>query len=331
MEGVELIRQSRGELIECSYMGRICITGEDGVIKALGDPSGYAYYRSASKPIQSLPVIMRRLNEKYGLTKKETAILSGSHWAQQQHIEALTSIMEKTGLREEDMIMLPTYPRDPVMMEKVIREGTGKRKIYHNCSGKHLGIMMLQRELGGDVRDYWKRDSIAQHEILAAISALTGTEKDRIMIGVDGCGVPVYAVPLKGIADSYLRLACPDLIKDDELRDAVIRNREAIHSAPYMLDATERASAIIDSDPGFIGKDGALGLYVMGITEKRMGIAVKINDGNGSKAVYVILNILKQLGYTGDIIKRLEKLVPDEIVNDNDFVVGKQEPVFSIL
>lgn len=330
MQGVELIKQYRGELLEDIHMGRLCIVDENGVKLNYGDPESYAYYRSASKPIQSLPVSLLHLPEKFGLTDTEAAILSGSHWAERRHIEALESIMKKAELKEEDMIMLPVFPRDAEMNRYVIKNDLPKRKIYHNCSGKHLGLMMLARELGDDIGDYWKIESKAQQEVLKVISAMTDTAVSEIVIGTDGCGVPVYAVPMKNIARSYLKLACPDLIRDEKLRSAVECNRRYIHTAPYMLDATERASAIIDSTVDLIGKDGALGLYAVGISSLRLGIVVKINDGNDEKAVFCIKNVLKQLGYDSSITDRLDKLIPDTIVNDNRFTVGRQEVLFKI-
>ncbi|MBR3841810.1 MAG: asparaginase [Christensenellaceae bacterium] len=330
MEGVELIKQYRGDLLECIHRGRLTIVSEKGVELALGDENSYAFYRSASKPIQSLPVVIRHLPEKYGLTDTEAAILSGSHWAQKQHVEALESIIAKTGLKEEDMIMLPTYPRDQEMLHHVIKNDLPKRKIYHNCSGKHLGIMLLARELGEEIGNYWKIESKAQGEILKVISMMTDTPVSEIKIGTDGCGVPVYAAPMKNLARSYLKLACPDMIEDDDLREAVIRNRRYIHTAPYMMDATGQASAVIDSVDDLIGKDGALGFYALGISSKRLGIAVKINDGNDQKAVFSILNVLRQLGYDEDLTNRLAKVTPDTIVNDNKITVGYQEAVFKI-
>ena len=80
MEFEPVIKQYRGGMHECTYFGNICIVDENGVRASVGDPEWYSYFRSASKPIQSLPTIMLGLHEKYGLTDAEAAIFSGSHW-----------------------------------------------------------------------------------------------------------------------------------------------------------------------------------------------------------------------------------------------------------
>ena len=93
-------------------------------------------------------------------------------------------------------------------------------------------MMLLARELGEPVSDYWIRGSRTQDEILSVISQMTNVPPDSIHIGVDGCGVPVYAVPFRAIASSYLRLQQPELIRDERLAEAVARN---VSMQPFLI------------------------------------------------------------------------------------------------
>ena len=138
-----LTEEYRGGLLDLTHYGYISVVDENGkVVYAAGDPEAVVYYRSASKPVQALPVIAHRLDEKYGFTDEETVLFSGSHLGEAFHIDALKSIMRKAGLDPEDLIMKPTVPGSVQANEDRIRAGLPKSKLYHNCSGKHAALML---------------------------------------------------------------------------------------------------------------------------------------------------------------------------------------------
>jgi L-asparaginase II len=199
MRAEALFEEYRGGVLECVHYGAYALVHErDGLIRQKGDADWSCFYRSASKPIQALPVLVRGLHRKYGLTDEETAILSGSHWGDEEHVRVLESILAKAGLNEEQMVMLPAYPVRPSRKDDLLRKNAAPRKLYHNCAGKHLGLMMLARELGEPVESYWRRNSRAQREVRSMIALVSETPEDRIGVGVDGCGVPVRAArPLR--------------------------------------------------------------------------------------------------------------------------------------
>ena len=143
------------------------------------------FYRSASKPVQALPVIAHHLDEKYGFTDEETVLFAGSHLGESFHINALKSIMKKADLNPEDLIMKPTVPGSTEANEERIRQGLPKSKLYHNCSGKHAALMLTQREMGGDVKDYWKVGSVGQNEVLRTMSVLSEYPEEKVVIGIE--------------------------------------------------------------------------------------------------------------------------------------------------
>ena len=303
---------------------------EKGIAASAGSTDWTSFYRSASKPIQALPILIRGLDRKYGLTAEETAIFSGSHWGDREHVRALESIMDKTGLTEEQMIMLPTYPNRQEEKMRLLRANQPPRKAYHNCSGKHLGMMLLARELGEPVERYWVRDSLTQREILHCISLMTDIPAENIRVGVDGCGVPVYAVPFRAIATSYLRLARPELIENEPLRTAVARNVELLHAHPNMIAGENIVCSVLTADPDLIGKSGALGVYALGIRSLGLGIAAKTMDGSHDEFAAAVLRVFQLLGYESGTVEKLRALYPDTIVNDNNEHVGCRKAVFSL-
>ena len=145
-----LLTENRSGTFDLIRYGYICIVDEHSrVLYQAGDPEDFVFYRSASKPIQSLPVFKYGLDRKYGLTDEESAILSGSHAGMPVHVAAVENILRKAGFDEDILCMNPAAPGDEASNERRLRAGLPKRKVYHNCSGKHCALLMVQRELGG--------------------------------------------------------------------------------------------------------------------------------------------------------------------------------------
>ena len=308
-----LISEYRGNVIENVRYGCVAVVGERSrLLAAVGDPDETVYYRSASKPIQALPVIARRLDERYGLTPMETAIFSGSHAGEPMHVEALESIWRKTGLREDMMVMKPVLPESAAAREAVLRAGGTKRKAYHNCSGKHTALMLLQRELTGSPEGYWRPESPAQREVRQAVATLSEVPVEQVRVGVDGCGVPVFAVGLRHIAAGFRNLACPEEIADPALREAARRYIPRLHAFPEMVKGPGTLCTRLNGCAGVVAKGGASGVYGLGLVGARVGI-------------------LRQLGL-GDarVLSVLDALSGAEIVNDNGRVVGRAECVFRL-
>jgi len=183
---VRLTEEFRGGLLDLTHYGYISIVDEKGkVIYSAGDPEAMVFYRSASKPVQALPVIAHHLDEKYGFTDEETVLFAGSHLGESFHVNALKSIMKKADLNPEDLIMKPTVPGSTEANEERIRQGLPKSKLYHNCSGKHAALMLTQREMGGDVKDYWKVGSVGQNEVLRTMSVLSEYPEEKVVIGIE--------------------------------------------------------------------------------------------------------------------------------------------------
>lgn len=325
-----LVEEYRAGVTECVHHGMICIVGENGIVSSLGSCNWTSFYRSASKPMQALPVLTLGLDRKYGLTEEETAIFSGSHWGDDEHIRVCESILRKTGLREEDMVMKSSYPSRIEQKESMIRANLPPRKIYHNCSGKHMALMLLARELGSDVRDYWRQESLAQNIVQQVISYISDTPFEQISVGVDGCGVPVFAVPFHAIARTYLKLACPEFIDDSNLRNAVVHNMKCLHQYPNMIAGEHVVDTIISNNPDMIAKSGAMGLYAIGVHSKKLGVAFKILDGSHDEFGLVAAEILTQLEVAPDTVSEIRQHYPDSLINDNQDIVGKRKSVFRI-
>jgi L-asparaginase II len=327
-----LLVSYRNQTLDTIHMGHLCVVDENSnVLFSVGDPDAFVFYRSCSKPIQALPVIVRRLDEKYSLTEEETTIFSASHLAEPFHVRAVESILAKAGFSESIMIMDPTYPGAFDAELEVRKAGLPPRKIYHNCSGKHSGALLLQRELGGKPEDYWKPNSVAQTEIKRVVAILSETEPDQIQVGVDGCGVPVFAVEMRKIAASFKNLVAPNKIPEADLREAAERYIPRIHRYPQMIRGTGTLCALLNADPNILSKAGAAGVYTIGLKKEKIGIALKMTDGFSTVWPLIIHSLFEQIGYTNkDTLQGLRALMSDQLLNDNKEIVGHYEPCFTV-
>ena len=323
-----LLVETRGELLDLTHRGYIAAVDERGeVIWSQGDPNVMVFYRSASKPIQALPVIARGLDRAFGLTEEESTIFGGSHWGEDCHLKALASIFDKAGLNEDDMVMLPALPGGAAAREAYLRADRPPRRFCHNCAGKHAALMMLQRALTGSVRDYEKLDSPAQREVMRAVSCLS--ETDRIATGIDGCGVPVFAVPLKQIATAFKNLAAPERIADEALARAAASFVPRMAAHPRMVQGAGSLCEALNDDGNIVAKGGANGLYAFGLKKEKIGFAVKVADGSNAYHPLIVRAALRRFGaLSGKTAARLDAMRRDDIVNDCGEVVGRREAIF---
>ena len=319
-----LVNEYRGNILDLVHMGYICVVDEDSrVIWHVGDADETVFYRSASKPLQALPVIARGLDRKYALTREETAIFAGSHQGDTFHVAAMESIFRKAGFTEDMLCMDPAMPQAPHEPD------VQPRKFFHNCSGKHAGALLLQRELGGVERDYWKEDSLAQREIKRAVAVLSEFPEEKVGVGLDGCGVPVFAVGMKNIAIAFKNLVRPEKIAEDALAEAAREFVPRMHEYPLMVKGRNTLCSILNAVPGIVAKGGANGAYGLALKDMGVGVAIKLADGTNGMWPMIIAAVLRELGYkNAGTYELLEGLCHETIVNDNGDAAGTRRAVF---
>lgn len=326
-----LVNEYRGGILECMHYGSIAVCDEKGLLKGLGDTDFFTFYRSSSKPIQMLPLLQLGLDKKYGLTDEEISIMSGSLWCGPRQVELVKSIMQKADISYDTLIMLPCYPMGHDYELALRAAGEKESKLYHNCIGKHLCLIMVQREFGNEA-DYYKLESAVQQRILEAISLFTDVPKEKIGVGIDGCGVPVFAVPMVNMSTSFVRLVAPELLADASLAEATRRNVEIISRYPENLMDARALCGVLCRDPNIVGKVGAQGVYTLGLKKERLGITCKLYEGVSAYFPLILAEILEQLGYENrETIERLRTTFPAEIINATGAVVGEKKAEFTLL
>lgn len=265
------------------------------------------WLHSAAKPFQLLPLLDRKLDLRYGLTDEELVLLASSHLAQPQHVEVLLSLLQKTGLQEDEMILAPTHPHGRLAYRLWKERHGQKRKRYHPCSGNHAAIMLLQRVLTGSTAGYERVDSPAQQEILQYIR--TYAEEEPIL-GLDNCGIPMYKLSFSKIAEAYQRLAAfPE-------SSAVQRFDKALHTVPFMIEGDGCIPTVLCLDRDLIAKTGINHLLAVGMREEKIGIAIHAKNGWGD-VLRVLPQIFREIGFAFQQLTPMLKEIEYQLERDS--------------
>src|SRR5690625_1853495 len=170
-----IAEEYRGGNLENKHEGAMCILDENGkVIYSKGDvENNPIFYRSAMKPIQAIAAFDTDIEEKYSLTREEMALFSASQRGENYHQKSLDSLIKKLGIKEDLLICGESYPLNEQPKIRYICEGKRKRKLLHNCSGKHLGFLAYSREMGESTKDYGEVDHPLQQRIKEEVESLS--------------------------------------------------------------------------------------------------------------------------------------------------------------
>jgi L-asparaginase II len=277
-EDAPLAAVTRGALVESVHRGRLVICDPDGnVFESVGDPEAYIYARSSAKPFQALLLVLSGAADAFGLTDDELAVVCASHNAEEPHLAAVTSILEKAGLTEDDLqsgAHLPLYEPEA---DKLIRSSEEARPIHGNCSGKHAGMLAVCVHEGYETATYRDPAHPLQRRILGLIAEVCGLRDDEVLVAGDNCGVPAFALALQSFAMGLARIATGRALSD-ELALAALRIREAMREHPFMVAGTGRFDTELMDSTDLLVKGGAEAVLAVG-SQEGWGMALKISDG----------------------------------------------------
>jgi L-asparaginase II len=325
-----LAKVYRNGLVEAVHRGSVAVVRDNGdLLYSVGDPYHVTYMRSAAKPLQALPIVESGAVERYGITERELATIVASHSGEVIHTEAVRSILEKIGLDEGDLQCGTHMPYADDVKKALIQKGKEPTPLYNNCSGKHAGMLLISRMKGYPLESYYEPDHPLQEEILVTMRYITAYEE--IMRGTDGCGVPVFALPLYNMALAFSRLANPSDLSPST-KKAAERITHAMQRYPEQIGGTGRLDTdLMKATKKVIGKVGAEGVHCVGVLKKGIGIAVKIDDGNSRARGPVSIEILKELGILNNKeLQLLEKHHTPLSKNCREEIVGKILPVVDL-
>ena len=284
----------RSGFVESVHHGSVVALDANGsTLLAVGDVAGPIFPRSSSKPIQALAMLRGGLD----LDGELLALAAGSHSGEPFHLEGVQQILAGAGLSEQDLQNTPDLPLDESERNSWIASGRGATSLAQNCSGKHSAMLATCVAAGWDIATYRELLHPLQQLIAQTLADLSG--EPAAATGVDGCGAPVMAVSLTGLARAFSRFSiAPE--DTDEARVAA-----AMRAYPQWLGGTRRdVTALIRGVPGLIAKDGAESVYAVGLADGR-GVSLKIADGGQRARPVVMAAVLRRLGIDAEVLDEM--------------------------
>jgi L-asparaginase II len=185
--------------------------------------------------------------------------------------------------------------------------------------------------LGAPLDSYTSPDHPVQRGILAAIAALAGVPMESIPLGIDGCSVPVHALPIRAMARAYAHLANPASAPEYERQLAPLAAAMAAH--PWYIDGTDGADSLMMERGGgrLVVKGGAEGVLCVAVRDASVGLALKVESGRNERAHAVAIEALRQLGLLSDAeVLAMGDLARPPVYNHRHILVGETAPVVTL-
>ncbi len=302
------VESTRGDLVESVHRVSAAVVDETGrLLAAAGDPSLITYWRSAAKPFQALPLLDDGAAAAYGLGAEELALACASHSSERVHLDVAARFLAKIGAREEELACGPHPPLGAAVAEMVLRTGHPLSPRWSNCSGKHAGMLALARHRGWDAKGYERAGHPVQERMIEEVERWSDVRRADMRFAVDGCTALCFGLPLSGMALSYARFAAAPEPSAAALRDAMTGH-------PMLVAGTGRfCTELMSAWPGgVIAKVGAEGVYSAALLDERIGIALKVEDGDMRSAPVALMGVLRALVTSGRGAEALRSLARRE-------------------
>ncbi|HEY6654785.1 MAG TPA: asparaginase [Solirubrobacterales bacterium] len=280
----------RGGTVESRHRIHAVAVQDGAVVEEVGDGGLVTFVRSSAKPIQALP-LTRALPE---LAEEELAIACASHQALPEQLAVARALLARAPASEDELECGP--------------EGDPPEPIKHNCSGKHAGMLALCRAHGWESRGYRLPEHPCQRAMLTEVARAADMAEEEIAMGVDGCGVVAFALPLERMALAYARL---------ERLDGGDRVAAAMRAHPGLIRGPDGVDTILmRAREGWIAKGGAEGL-MCAAGPSGLGLAVKVEDGSSRAVGPGLAAFVARLGYP------VERLDAAPVENSRGETVGE--------
>lgn len=281
MSNPVLVEVTRGNLVESRHRGLvIAVDGDGRTVFSLGETDTAVFPRSACKAMQGLPLMESGAADAYGFGNRELALACSSHSGEPEHVELAAKMLAAAGLDVSALECGAHWSSDQKTLIGQARSLEAPTALHNNCSGKHSGFICACCHSGTKVKGYVGYEHPLQQEIRGTMESLTGAILGTDNCGVDGCSIPTYAVPLKGLAHGFAKMATGVGLGPERAR-ASRRLIEACMVEPFYVAGTKRAcTRLMKTAPGRIfAKTGAEGVFCAAIPEKGIAIALKCEDG----------------------------------------------------
>ncbi len=327
-----LIQLNRGGTLECLHFGAVAVVNATGTLLArAGDPHWLTFTRSTLKALQALPFMRAGGPEHFGFSQQQVALMCASHNGEEQHVTQVQGMLDKVGLNYKTLRCGCHVPGLFTLLDTAPPPDLVYDERHNNCSGKHAGFLAYCVQHGQSLDDYLAPTHPLQQAIRADVASVMGMAAADLIMGIDGCSAPNYAVPLARLARGYARLANGG--NDEQFGASFAALSEAMTTHPDMVSGKGRNDlAFMRAGRGdWVSKIGADGVQVLGSKSRAEAFAIKIIDANKPALFAASVEVLDQLGWLDEAQRaELEPWRSRAIVNASGLQVGERLPVFTL-
>ncbi len=279
---VDVVRNGR---VESVHRGSLYVADPAGAtLLSAGTPEDLVFPRSANKPMQALAMLHCGVE----LADVDLALATGSHSGEPAHIERVRAMLAADGFTEDDLQCPPQLPIDEAAAHAVLAAGGRAAPVLMNCSGKHAAMLLTCRAAGWPPRNYLDPAHPLHQEVRRVVADLAGEPVTET--GVDGCGAPLFAISLIGLARCFARLVTADPGTPER------RVADAMRAHPfYVAGSTREDTRLMQALPGLLMKGGAEGVHAAALADGS-AVTLKIDDGVTRARMPVMIAALRRLG-----------------------------------
>lgn len=289
-DAVELAVVERSGFIESRHVGSAIVLDADGtVVQSLGDTDTPILPRSSLKPVQALAC----LTAGAPLGGERLGLATASHSGTDRHVAVVRDILDAAALNERSLGCPPAWPGDRATRDAIVRSGGERERLRMNCSGKHAAMLLACTVSGWDPAGYLDPQHPLQVHIREVTERLIGGRVSAT--AVDGCGAPVFAMSLAGLARALHRIGTSSERSPFALHRHAGALVRAVREHPWTIAGPGRPDTIVIERLGVFAKGGAEGVMVM-VAPDGTTVALKMLDGDGRAATAVALRLLERAG-----------------------------------
>lgn len=294
----------RGGRVESRHLVDVVVVSLDSsssapeTVVVSGDIDRPVMPRSAIKPIQAVPLVVSGAADALALGDVELALACASHNGEAAHVDAVTTWLDRIGMGVGNLECGRQRPMFEAAGDDLIARRCEPGRQHNNCSGKHTGFLSICVHLGLNPDGYINADHPVQRDhVTPSIEEFCRLSLSDQEPGVDGCGIPVWSVPLRSLAEGWARMA---------FVDAGRRILGAMMDSPFFVAGTGRSCTEFMSDATSLVavKVGAEGVYCGAISpgpgeSSALGVALKVHDGAQRAAPVAMAAVLERFGVLG--------------------------------
>jgi L-asparaginase II len=284
----------RSGFVEGRHRGSVVLLAADGSVEwAVGEVASPVFPRSSNKPMQAAGMLRAGLD----LRGERLALAAASHSGEPFHRDLVRAMLDEHGLTPEHLQCPPALPLDQEEQEAYLAAGGRRDRVAMNCSGKHTAMLAAAALRDWPLESYLDPDHPLQRLIRTVVEEAAG--EPVAAVGVDGCGAPLMAISLTGLARAFRSfvLAVPGT---PERRVA-----DAMRAHPEYVAGTHRHDTwLMREMPGVLSKVGAEAVQALALPDGR-ALALKIEDGGVRALGPVLARALRLAGVTAPVVDRI--------------------------